>query len=511
MFSQYINRQLGLKISILTTCSLVFVSLIFLLVVGQFEQNFAQGQHLLSFYTLFALFFIFLQAALVFVGVSLFVTRPLNKLMRAMKKVEQGNLLAGCDIQTQDELGELGDCFNEMVKNLDRVQQSRHQIEQRLIKAEESLKYKQELEDKTRIIERMNHELTSVCNDVTLLYSVSQRLNSIMEVDDLVNAVKDIFCEQYKCDAFAFYLMQSRSRQFYLAGHKGLDNNLISPAQEPLQLCGLAQQTVQSKHCFYIDHIKQHADHLSTMETSLGGSLFSVPLVLRNEVIGLIMIWRRQTQGFSPSDRQSLKSISSQIAVAYDRALLYTRTRELSVRDELTGVYNRRHFQQTLKLEIKRAERFKRPISLMMIDVDCFKKFNDTYGHVRGDELLKQLAQLLKEKIREVDLLARFGGEEFVIMLTDTSLSDAVGVANKLQRMVRKHLGISIGSEGTARIGKDSGVTISIGVSSFPECISHPRDLVNTADMALYAAKRDGRDLVRTYCMSSVAAQGLMA
>lgn len=171
---------------------------------------------------------------------------------------------------------------------------------------------------------------------------------------------------------------------------------------------------------------------------------------------------------------------------------------ELSVRDELTGVYNRRHFQQMLNIEIKRAERAQRNVSLLMIDVDRFKQFNDTYGHVKGDELLTRLTVLLQSHLREGDLLARYGGEEFVVMLTDATLRDATKVAEKLKLLVQSELRIDISDRRFCRIGRTQ-ITVSVGVSSYPLCAANQKGLIETADIAMYQAKRDGRNLCRCY------------
>lgn len=316
----------------------------------------------------------------------------------------------------------------------------------------QTLKYRLELRKKTHIIEKMNHKLTQAFHGISLLYTVSQYLSSVLDVEGVIASVQKIFTHQFQCDYFSLYLVSEHSGKLELVSEQGQSREEGEP------VC-----------------------------------LFSVPLLLLNETIGILTILRRDKDSISLTDRQSLESIASQIAVAYDRARLYSKTRELAVRDDLTGVYNRRHFYQMLDGELKRAKRVGRHVSLLMIDADRFKKFNDDFGHLKGDECLKYLANLLKSNLREGDLLARFGGEEFVVMLTDADLNQSFQVAEKLRTIVQNELKIAISDQNLAQ------ATVSIGVSSYPDCASNLHDLIDTADMALYQAKGSGRNQTQCY------------
>jgi len=156
--------------------------------------------------------------------------------------------------------------------------------------------------------------------------------------------------------------------------------------------------------------------------------------------------------------------------------------KRLAVTDGLTGLYNYRAFQHQLHLEISRSKRFKLPLSLLMIDIDHFKKFNDNNGHPAGDAALKQFAAIMLKNVREVDCSARYGGEEFVLILPGTAKKSACIVAEKLRLLV----------ESANFSGKK--ITISIGIASFPEDTATKEELIDLADKALYLAKRDGRN-----------------
>jgi diguanylate cyclase (GGDEF)-like protein len=172
--------------------------------------------------------------------------------------------------------------------------------------------------------------------------------------------------------------------------------------------------------------------------------------------------------------------------------------RRLAITDALTGLYNRGHFNELATAEIGRARRYVRPLSVVMCDIDFFKRINDTYGHSMGDRVLKKVAAVAQETIRVDDILARYGGEEFIIMLPETALKEAAVTAER----IRKHLAGTIIQAEECEIR----ITASFGVSDLPEAMdSKPKEsvlleVVNNADHALYEAKRAGKNMVKTAC-----------
>ena len=171
------------------------------------------------------------------------------------------------------------------------------------------------------------------------------------------------------------------------------------------------------------------------------------------------------------------------------------RTREewqrLAMRDPLTGLYNRYYFEDRLDGEFERARRYQRPFSILMVDIDDFKKINDNYGHDTGDTVLRKIGEVLKTKTRRSDIQVRYGGEEFVLIIPEAGLRGAVQVGNKLCRDIRK----LVFSTPTSVFS----VTISTGVaSSSVKAYSHWKEILRDADRALYQAKASGKDCVRT-------------
>jgi diguanylate cyclase (GGDEF)-like protein len=505
MIFSFARKHVGLKVALVSTAAMTFTVGIVLMAIAHLRFSLVSQDGFFQLFVLFALACILFQFVLVMLCVMIFVNRPLSRIQQTIQRVSEGNLNSSCRVESEDEFGEIAENFNHMITSLSELSEMRKRMEQRLIKAEESLKYKNALEDKARIIERMNTELAAAFTDLSLMFTVSQSLNSVIEMDELIAVIQRVFVEQYKLDMFALYLLHPESGFLRMTAQKGF---VSQDAVEGLSISlgnGVAGRTAEMKVGQYFEDIGRAVEvQPSPHETDLRGAVLSLPLKVNDVLIGVLTVCRYAQGSFSSTDRQSLESIASQIAVAYDRAKLYTKTRELSVRDELTGIHNRRHFLHMLTLELKRAERFKRPVSVLMVDVDHFKDYNDTHGHLKGDQLLKRLTKLIEKNIREVDLLARFGGEEFIIMLPDTGLNEAAKAGGKIRELVKTHFETEVVREGGAETGRLSGLTVSVGVSSYPACAENRDSLINTADMALYIAKKKGRDRVNCYKTDSL-------
>lgn len=231
--------------------------------------------------------------------------------------------------------------------------------------------------------------------------------------------------------------------------------------------------------------------HLSS---PLPQAYLCLPLVAHGEAMGLLCLTRPGTaEGALPPLLETRKMVASTLGEQSALALANLRLRETlrsqSVRDPLTGLFNRRYMEETLEREIRRAERSGRPLSVMMLDLDHFKQFNDTFGHSAGDALLRELGTMLRANLRAGDIACRFGGEEFVLILPEAALDCARTRAEQF-REAAKHLNVS-------HLGESLGpMTVSLGVAAFPEHGTSGEALLETADAALYRAKSEGRDRV---------------
>ena len=217
-------------------------------------------------------------------------------------------------------------------------------------------------------------------------------------------------------------------------------------------------------------------------------SIVITPLNLFGSVAGFIRISSDKPQRFKNDDLRVLEIIASICAVSMENIRLFEQVEELAVKDGLTQLYTHRAFEGRLQEEILRSARGKTPFSLLMIDIDHFKKYNDTYGHQAGDSVLKTVSGILKDNIREVDFAARYGGEEFAIILTGIAKQDAANLA--------EHLRVTLEAARFNFGGTATGVTASFGVSEFPADATIESQLIRVADERLYKAKDNGRNMV---------------
>ena len=221
-----------------------------------------------------------------------------------------------------------------------------------------------------------------------------------------------------------------------------------------------------------------------------GGGSICFPMQAHGETLGLFYIEADDAAALNGQDHGLVRRLGEQISLSISNLRLQIRLREQSIRDPLTGMFNRRYLDETLTRELSRAQRGKQPISLLVLDIDHFKKYNDMRGHDAGDALLEHFARLLQQRIRKEDIACRYGGEEFVIVMPATPADMAIRRAQDICEATRSM---------KVHTGKDSfaSVTVSIGVSAYPANGETGAELITAADAALYKAKNNGRDQVQ--------------
>jgi diguanylate cyclase (GGDEF)-like protein len=213
-----------------------------------------------------------------------------------------------------------------------------------------------------------------------------------------------------------------------------------------------------------------------------------VPMMAQGEMLGMLNLCS-VVGSLSEAQQQLAVTVSEHLSLALSNVRLRETLRHQAIRDPLTGMYNRRYMEESLERELRRAARHGTPLGVMMLDLDHFKRFNDTFGHAAGDVVLREVGHLLQHYLRGEDIACRYGGEEFTLILIDAPLSVVVQRANQIREAV-KALTIS-------HHGQSLGIaSISLGVAMFPEHGLTSEKLVRSADAALYRAKEAGRDRV---------------
>jgi diguanylate cyclase (GGDEF)-like protein len=229
-------------------------------------------------------------------------------------------------------------------------------------------------------------------------------------------------------------------------------------------------------------------------------SFLAIPLIVQERALGCMNLYMTEPHEFGEDEIQLLSTFANQAAISIENARLFEETRQLAITDELTGLANHRHFYHQLAREVRRAERYRRPLTLLMLDLDHFKAYNDSFGHLAGDQALRETAEVLRRNAREVDILARYGGEEFAIILPETDLGQAVFQAERIRAAVAAHPFRSQDAGTPARL------SVSIGVATLTPRMRRIEDLVSDADQALYRAKDHGRNRLELASTASRAA-----
>jgi diguanylate cyclase (GGDEF)-like protein len=220
------------------------------------------------------------------------------------------------------------------------------------------------------------------------------------------------------------------------------------------------------------------------------GSFIGIPLKIKEQPVGALCIVGKEKEAFSSTHSRLLSILCNQASYIIDNARMYKKMEEMAITDGLTGLFNHRYFQEMLSRELARAERNSSELALILLDIDYFKKLNDTHGHPAGDAVLKWVSMLIRSEIRSVDIAARYGGEEFAVVLPDTGLKEGQKIAERVRSTMEK--------ERIPHEKKLLNTTLSVGLACYPADAKTKKELIERADKALYTAKQEGRNRICT-------------
>jgi len=218
-----------------------------------------------------------------------------------------------------------------------------------------------------------------------------------------------------------------------------------------------------------------------------------IPLELEKRHLGLLKLYYSDKLNLSQARKEWLLDLARIMSVSLDNAREHTHAFHLATKDGLTNIYNRRYFEEQFDMEMKRSRRYKKPMSLLMIDVDFFKNYNDQNGHLMGDKVLIKVAHLIKESLRATDFIARYGGEEFIVLLLEADLDRALMVAEKIRLRIAETVFENQKSQ------PDNNLTVTIGVAQYEEQMKKLDDLIKLADDAMYEGKQAGKNRCIVY------------
>lgn len=323
-------------------------------------------------------------------------------------------------------------------------------------------------------------------NTSEILRKASMAVAEQLEMEQTVSHILDQLNQVLPSDTASVQLF--KENQLHIIGGRGWENqNEILGISFPIPGDNPNTIVIQTGKPYYItDAYKKYKAFKQTPEHGIL-SWLGVPLIAQNKIIGLLALDSLHPNRFSEEDIKTATEFANQVAIALENARIYEESQNLAITDSLTGIYNRRGLFQLGEFEYQRAQRINRPFSAMMFDIDHFKRINDQHTHAIGDQVLAQFAKRCAQNLRVIDILSRYGGEEFVILLPETNLQVAKLIAERLHQSILK-------SGFPSDVG-DLRITASIGVAE-SHLYESLTDLIQRADTALYKAKENGRNRI---------------
>ncbi len=330
----------------------------------------------------------------------------------------------------------------------------------------------QQIKYEKKLLEKLSTELNQKIETLKLLFEIGKNVASFLDFEDLKILIKETFLKGFGISSFLFLLYEAEPRRKSWEFSLGFEKGEIEKVEKELKRL-----------------LTKEEGKKSLLDTFDFDNWTFFQALKKPDAQILLVLKKKEIENFTVEERNSLFLLTTQLTVAIYNSYLFAKTKELSVTDDLTGIYNHRFFKERLYEEIERAKRTGQPLSLILLDLDNFKLFNDNFGHLKGDEALRWIGMTLKGAARKVDIPSRYGGDEFAIICPNTDLEKAIKVAQRLQRELHK-----VSFENSPGFF----FTASVGVATFPTHAQNIGELVNKADEALFKAKKEGKSLVKT-------------
>jgi len=329
-------------------------------------------------------------------------------------------------------------------------------------------------------------------SELIVFHELGKALTSSLQLDQVLRTIMEKINEVLRPDTWSLLLMDAPKQELYFQiatgeGAEALKDVRIKVGQ------GLAGWVAQTGHAVVVPDTGKDArfsgkvDERTNVATR---SVVAVPVRFRDQCLGVIeLINCIGPDGFSDRDLALLEVLADYAAIAIENARHVQRIHELTITDDCTSLYNARHLNFMLDTEIYRSHRYAFEFSLIFLDLDHFKNINDTYGHLVGSKLLAEIGEAIKTNCRLIDLAFRYGGDEFVVLLPQTSKENALGVARRLHKLIREMVWLQ-------ESGLNVHITASIGVAAYPTDSRSKAELLHLADEAMYLVKNTTRDRV---------------
>lgn len=418
------------------------------------------------------------------------ILKPLRGLHTVVQRFGQGDLTARVKILSNNEIGQAAQSFNHMADEIENIQGVLHTEIGRRKNADAAVE--QAYQKLTAYLLKLEMRT----NEIRLMSEMSSTLQTCLTLEEAAGVTKRFVSQLFPSTSGALYIYKESRNYLERLTAWGAQFSADKEATFTPEECWALRRG--QLHHFQSNTSDLLCPHIKCVE-SVDDSL-CVPLMAQGEALGVLHFCqalqadiRDANQNSDPeANKQLASAIADQLALAISNFKMRITLRMQSIRDPLTGLYNRHYLEESLAREAARAERSGAPLGIVMLDIDHFKHFNDTFGHDAGDVVLRALGEFLLKHVRGGDIACRFGGEEFTLILPGASLKISIRRAEELRKGVKLfHL---------QHDGQDLGeIRLSLGVAVFPDHGETPQAVVEAADAALYRAKQNGRDRVEVF------------
>lgn len=345
----------------------------------------------------------------------------------------------------------------------------------------------------------LNNEHTILKNEISLTRrelnfyeEVNRTLTSSLELNDILTTIMKKAKEMTKAQAWSVLLVDEDTGQLVFERTEGKKSKDIKKYRLKMGE-GIAGWVAQEGIPVVVPDVSKDQRFLGKIDKAIRfktKSLMCIPVKSRDRIIGVLEFVNKTTgDPFTREDLDLLMRLVDQTAIAIERVLLYQKMEELALTDDLTKLFNTRYLNRTIEIEIQRSKRYNTSVSLVFMDIDYFKHINDHYGHLIGSKVLVEIGQLLLKNLRSIDIVARYGGDEFVIVLPQTPPATATQIAERMRKAVESNVFLK-------KEGYSLRMTASFGVASYPENAQSKDDLIRLADEAMYRVKYQTRNAV---------------
>jgi len=343
--------------------------------------------------------------------------------------------------------------------------------------------------------QRLQAENKNLSSFLVMLPDVARRLNSHLEKRNIAPVLANVLEHIFEPSQILIFFMNREEKNLFLAFKKGVPDRVqlgmrVATTEGMIGWVASHQVTMDREDFHSQTGPRRGANHDLAMDPSMSIQLIA-PMSYENECLGVLCVG-----GISrvPSDHKRMIKMAADLgSLAVSNSSIYTSFQSMANSDQLTKLYTKRYLLQKMGESIHKAERDNQPLSVFIFDIDHFKNYNDTHGHLAGDEVLRHFGQLVRQEVRGEDTAARYGGEEFVVILPNTTKENGLAMAEKIRKVIETH---PFPNRETQPLGK---VTISGGVATLGHDGRSTTELLGAADQALYLSKERGRNRVTAY------------